>query len=631
MRFLKHGIVVSILAVSIVTAGCGKKEAKPSARTIPTSELVRMIPSDSALCLCINDLESSLAHLDAYVTAVGQQPQQIKTTVMAALGNMMGNPDLSGIDVNKAFGAFGLLHIDTFPEGPLNPMKIMSVGILIPVSDYAAFTTKSAAIVDAGSDGLSTLRLGPLTLFVKQIGNYAFLGMVPDKASYLVLAKTLSEGKGLATALGAAEAANATTRSIWLYGNVNTANTILGPKVDGAFSALTAVMNQDVAANGMQGDPEFFKAIFGFYKTLIKKVLQETEALTISASIAPDQIGIAYGVTAKANTDTARMLSAGNVSLDKSGMLRYLDDGAIMNMAMVMNTDTMVDTIDTMMELVAPLMGDTADKKTIEALTSLAKDFTASLGGPAAFTMRKGNGTIPFAASYYYAIKDEARYNKAMDTSAKLVNSGILRDLYKGMGMGVDATMKRADSTYKGVPIDTATFKFTMTGMNDEATAMINAMYKDAFDIRFAVCDGMLLYAFGGDPDADIRKMIDVQKLGGPTSMSAETKKALTLLPAGSDPNFFMTYNYVRLMQMSTRMMTHAFQAMGDEERNAGAAMVKAFDIPSTSCFVITGKSDAGHASFEIIIPKEHAVELFRCFQAMMRIEMQKAANQMPE
>jgi len=185
------------------------------------------------------------------------------------------------------------------------------------------------------------------------------------------------------------------------------------------------------------------------------------------------------------------------------------------------------------------------------------------------------------------------------------MNAGGIADFYKSLGIEMGFTIKRGIGSYKGVSIDTAKLVMKSTDPNLPQGQMINAMYGDGFEYRWAIVDGLCVFTVGGDVDSAIRKLIDEVKEGGPEQMAAEMKAALTLLPEAGRADFMGTYNFLRLFKMVGAM--------------AGAFMpvpmpFAQMDIPTKSNIVFAGKAGNNRMTVEICLPKEHLTETVSAF-----------------
>jgi len=139
---------------------------------------------------------------------------------------------------------------------------------------------------------------------------------------------------------------------------------------------------------------------------------------------------------------------------------------------------------------------------------------------------------------------------------------------------------------------------------------MIEAMYAGGFEYRWGLVDGLCAITIGGDADSAVRQLIDQIKAGGPKEICSEVQDALKMLPEAGKADFFVTYNYVRLLKMAGIMMPDI----------AGAGMkMPQVDVPSKSNINIAGKIADGKVVVDIAVPKQHLAELVSAVMIMQQ------------
>ncbi|MFB0525227.1 MAG: redoxin domain-containing protein, partial [Phycisphaerae bacterium] len=165
-------------------------------------------------------------------------------------------------------------------------------------------------------------------------------------------------------------------------------------------------------------------------------------------------------------------------------------------------------------------------------------------------------------------------------------------------------TLKRGIDNYKGVSIDSAKFVMKSTEPNSPQGQMINAMYGEGFEYRWAFVNGLFTAVMGGDVDSAIRELIDEVKAGGPKELAGEMKSALALIPGANKADFVGTYNILRWFGIIGTMMPvpTPFTQM---------------DIPTKSNIAFAGRIGQGKMTFEIALPKEHLMEMMGMIQMM--------------
>jgi hypothetical protein len=139
---------------------------------------------------------------------------------------------------------------------------------------------------------------------------------------------------------------------------------------------------------------------------------------------------------------------------------------------------------------------------------------------------------------------------------------------------------------------------------------MINAMFGDGFNYRWTVANGLWLCTVSSDPGSSIHQLIDEVKAGGPKQMAGEIKAALELIPQANKADCVGTYNFLRWFGMITAFMPIPMPKV---------------DIPTKSGIAFAGKAGGGKMAVEVVLPKEHLMEISSFFQKMQ--QQQKAAS----
>jgi hypothetical protein len=187
------------------------------------------------------------------------------------------------------------------------------------------------------------------------------------------------------------------------------------------------------------------------------------------------------------------------------------------------------------------------------------------------------------------------------------------------MGMKTSSTYTPDSAKYNGVSIDSWTMSMKAADPNSKEAKLISSMYGDGMNGYFAFTDGVALSYAGPDADANIKKLIDSYKSGGPKTGSAEFKDALAMVPDAAGADFICTYNYLRIFKAFAAMMP-----------TPGMAESMAKLPESKSNLIISGRAANGALSMDIVLPKQHAKEISAAFmqmQAETRNNMQQKQN----
>jgi general secretion pathway protein G len=353
--------------------------------------------------------------------------------------------------------------------------------------------------------------------------------------------------------------------------------------------------------------PEAFKNVMNMYAAFLEKLMKETKSLSLTVRPRPNVCNLTVNVSAVPGTEMANMFVADTSIVKENRLLGYLKDGAMMNFAGKMNTPFWKKLKLKSVDFLSAIAGESMTAEDITKAKTLASDGISALGGAVAFSFFiDANSKPPFAFKYVLEVKDVDKFNNVLEEASEMMNVGGIADFYKSLGIEMGFTIKRGVGSYKGVSIDTAKLVMKSTDPNLPQGQMINAMYGDGFEYRWAIVDGLCVFTVGGDVDSAILKLIDEVKEGGSEQMAAEMKAALTLLPEAGRADFMGTYNFLRLFRM--------MGAMAGAFMPAPAPMAQ-MDITTKSNIVFAGKAGNNRMTVDIALPKEHLIEIVAAFQ----------------
>jgi len=254
-------------------------------------------------------------------------------------------------------------------------------------------------------------------------------------------------------------------------------------------------------------------------------------------------------------------------------------------------------------------------------IKSLARDVVNVFGGNDAMSFFVDPNSKPaFVVKYVIEMKDadKDKFDELIDEAVELFNTGGIADFYKNMGMETSYAVKRDVDSYQGISIDSGRFVIKSTVPDSPQGQMINAMYGEGFDYRWAMVDGMCVCVAGGNVDSSIRQLIDQVKAGGPKQMASEMKTALALIPQADKADFVGTYNIPRLFKIIGVMTTMPMP-------------MPQMDISTKSNIAFAGNIANGKMALEVALPKEHLMEMIAMFQKMQQSqkvsELKSAAN----
>ncbi|MBL7152277.1 MAG: DUF1080 domain-containing protein [Phycisphaerae bacterium] len=579
---LKTALVLS-LAVMLLAPPAGRADAEKKRKRTP-DPMMRLIPKDALFCVRINNLRDTLASVDKF--AQGLIPLPIK------LGAFIEGDEWNNVVKDGNFAVFGLVLEGEAQED--NPLASIFTGALVPVTDYKKVLSDNPDISKPDNKGISKADNGNGPLVTK-VGKFVLLCANKDydklvKAKKLLTAKT----PGLRNAIDGAEYRRAAGKPIWAYVNVQVANQTFCPFISTKIGELKKQFKMMAPAQrGPMADPG---PIIDMYAALFGVIADEIQYYTFGLEAGEDGLIITETAAAREGTEMAQAFAAAPKAARGTKMLAHLEDGAIMNLAFRANSPFLSKAYIRSIDLLTFFGGVSGED--LDALKRAMTDEFASLGDYLAFSF-KSEEDSPFVFKYVVQISDKARFAKALDQQIEMMNSDFFTDLYKNFGMKIHAKIERNTAKYKGVSIDSAKLAFSATDPDSEMDKMIEAMYGDGFDYRWAIVNDLALYVVGGDVDAQIRELIDQVKAGGPKRIASEVKAAQKLLATRGTGDFIGTFNLVRMIKMITTMMSGM----------PGAPSMPPIKLDSNSNLAFTGTFRNGKLTTKSVLPKEHVQE----------------------
>ncbi len=590
--------ILSVVLMAIIAATSLHAQAQSD------DQLLKMIPADTLFCIRINNFDYTMNQIDQFLAGASPMPMGVSMLLRMQLAQLLGSPQLSGLNTGGNFAVFGT----TMPGDSTgtNMAPNIFIGILAPVTDFTQFTSGNPNCTEPDDKGISKINMnGTPVMLAKQTGNLALLSWANDYEKLITMSSMLSSAglKSLASAIDASDAGQAMTEPIWIYGNIQLASKTFGPillyKID-----QFKLMMQSIQAAQPGGQQKNIQNVFNIYTGILKTVMDEVQSLSITITPKPDVLNIQKTVTALPGTDMAKMFSKDTSSTQQKNMSGYLEDGAMMNMLINMNSPFWKTLNIKGIDLFSTMAGENIKPEDLAKMKTLASDVTGCLGAMAASVSIDSNNKPPFTAKYVIAIKDEKKYNQVIDEAIKMMNTSGILGFYKEMGMETSFEMTKGTDNYNGVSIDSAKFTIKSTDANSPQGQMINKMYGEGFDYRWGVVNGMCVMAFGGDVNANIRKLIDQVKSGAVPQPGGEITSAMSLVPQAENADFMVTYNVPRLFKMAS-----AFAPIPMPQ----------VDIQSKSNIVIAGKADNGKMTVNVAIPKQHIMEIMSVVMAMQQ------------
>ena len=597
-RRLKNVATAGLLVLLIFTASL-------HAQSQGNNELLKMIPAKSLFCVRINNFDYTLNQIDQFLAGVSPMPMGVSMLVRMQLANLLGSPQLNGLNTNSSFAVFGT----TLPgeSSQTNPVSNIFIGILAPVTNYIQFIDGNPNCTEPDEKGISKITSdGTPIMLVTKAGDYALMSWANDYDKLVTMAKTISSDSsaGISGILNAAETKQAETEPIWAYGNVQQVSKTFGPIISTKIEEIKTIM-KSIEGNPPGASPASIQNIMNMYAGFLETLMKEIKSVSIAINPKSDVLNITKTISAVPGTDMAAMLTADTSSQRENSLLTYLEDGAMANFGATINTSFWKKLNIRSIDLFAAMGGDTMSAEDIAEFKSLASNITDCLDGPLAYSFSNdAKNKPPFAIKYVIAVKDEKKFDQTIEKAMDIMKTSGIMDFYKSMGIETSFNMKRDVDSYKGISIHSA--KLTMKGIdtNSPQTQMITSMYGEGFDYRWGMVDGLFACAVSGDVNSTIRELIDQIKADSPKQMGAEINSALALLPGADKADFLVTFNALRLFNMVTSMVPIPIPPM---------------DVQTKSNIVIAGRAADSKMVVNIAVPKQHLMEIMSAVMTMQQ------------
>ena len=581
--------------------------------------LLNMIPSKTLFCIRINDLNNTLNQMDQFLAGASPIPIGTSMLVKAQLIELLGNPQLNGLNMNGSFALFGA--ISTNQANQNDPMPSVSIGLLVPVTDYKQLIENNPNCMQPDDKGVSriTINNNPVAL-IKQVENYALAGRINDYDILVSLAEqiTSSDMESIASIIDPSDAKLAVEEPVWIYGNIQQTSITFGPLLINAIENMKkSVGNMEQTNSGISSTS--IQNIMNMYISIIETLMKEVKSLSLTINPKSDVLTITNSITAVPGTKMAKMF-ASSPSIENN-LLPYLDDGAMMNFAFTLNSPLWKDALDFQINLLSIMSGENSNSEDNQKLRSIAEKAISCVKGPAVYSFfSEADIKPPFKGKYIIAIKDEKQYDQLIDEASELIKNLGVMDIYKNMGLDSSFTINRNVETYKGISIDSAKFSMKAADSESPQAQMITSMYGDGFDYRWGMVNGLFACTIGSDADKTIQKLIDNIQSNGTKQLGSETKAALSLLPGADKADFLAMVNVLRFINLVTSMMSSTMMV---------PVQIPQVDVPSKSNIVIAGKTNDGNLRIDVVLPKVHLQEIMTAILTIQqKMMLQQGSSQ---
>ncbi|HPD45940.1 MAG TPA: hypothetical protein P5279_01025 [Anaerohalosphaeraceae bacterium] len=601
-------IILSLLAAFICIQTLPALAQQPAA-----DNPLEFVPAEALFCIRINNFNDAMAQLDKYTE--GLSPFGLGLMARLPLAQAANDPALKNIRLDDDLALFvGVCGTDR------DIKENIFIGLLLPVTDYETFLREHPNASKPDDNGIA--RLGPAESEPKaiatKVGSYALFARREDYDKLVTARKALADDntRTLADILDRGRARTARRAPIWAWANIQRIGEVFGPTLYEGLDKAKVQLEKMSAENKGMGAPA---NVMDMYVTFFKLFFQEVDSATWAITPSAEVLRLTTDLVPVEGGQLAKTLESSSAPRGPIALLPYLDDGAIMNIGMKNDKPLMKRFYDDMLSVFKSLTGDTIKPEDLDKFRKLTDESFDAFGDALVFSMASDPAAKPpFTMKYYAQIADPDAFKRILDEEIKLINAGIMNDVYKGMGLDMKFTAKRNAATYKGVSIDAVTLNIKGTGANAEMDKAIAAMYGEGLEYRWAIVDNLMVYAISGDVDKDIRALIDEVKGPKPQQLPKQMAEALAFLPRAQSAHAVGTVDLVKLIRM--------FMDMAAIRIHQDRAAIPQVDIVAESALAFAGRVRNGRITADCALPKKHLMEIKAAAEQMQRKAGQRAA-----
>ncbi|MCH8218062.1 MAG: hypothetical protein IH892_14995, partial [Planctomycetes bacterium] len=565
-------------------------------------------PAQSLVCVKINNINGTLMKTDQFLQGVS--PLGVSFLARMGLGQMLGSPMMTGVDMDGDFALFvAAMTPQTANAGPMPPI---SMAALMPVTDYGAFIAGNTNCGPADGDGISLLTAQGLPpMFIGSLGKFALIGPAKDRQTFIQLQQEIAaQPDSMFTSLSEELKKASATEPLWLYCNMELINKTLGPLIQMQLQMAKAMVSGMPRQGPDVGiDPG---ELIDTYGQMLVTFLQQSRYLTLSLHPSAESLRLNTAFAALPDTDLASLLQRSEPPRPNP-FLGHLPDGALVNVAFNMDSSLLQKLTDWSCRSASSMVSKFYGEEQVEVLKKMTSEMLQAMGRRGVSTLQLAPGaTPPVRAQTLFEVTDPARFlgqlRKFCGSFNDIVDS---QGKVKEVGYAMTLDHRANAQTYKGVSIDESKLSLATDALFSEYSPevqVLRRLYGEGWDYRWAMVDNACLNSVGGDADKTIRQMIDGVRAGKGKVVQSETKAAMALLPDVDKADLFLTVNAIRLFALV------AEQAPG--------RLPKVELPPSKSNLILASRVGEGKASMDLVLPKAHLIEIMGLVQRLLMRQM---------
>jgi hypothetical protein len=593
----------AVTTVFLVLVLCGVLFGASSSKR-GSKRLLRMVPAKSLFCVCINNLENTIEEVNEFLKDVAPPSFDAKTKVLAKLGKLLGDENLSGVNTKGHFAMFGVEVQDT-PAGR-HPMSNMFMGALVPIRNFDRFIAGNPNCSEPDDEGISTITVDGQPRAIATNFRRFVIFCPPNAREKLIQIKEMmgQTQNSLFRALDIGEKEMAATSPIWFYANAKQGSKLVQPILFGGLEKMKAQLQKaKEKGEDMPMDPA---SIVGFYSGILKMLLGGTEHITVGISPASEICNVNVSVKPMPGSEFETIV--GNPA-DGSfeNLLGYLDDGAWMNIASKIDRKSMNASYMKLFDLMGEMTKEGIPEKQLNKLKKLTTKMINVMGDSLAMSFGLGEESSLFEIKYVIEVGNRKAFEKVINKQLRMMEKGIFNKLYKGFGIEMNFEVEQDTDTYQDIKIDAAKLTFKMGDEDNPQNQMLQQIWGDGLDYRWGFVDNYCIYSIGENADNKIRELIDQVKSGHPKEIGSEMKAALNMIPKSKQAEAVGTFNYVRILNMIPKMMP-----MTEKEN------LSQLKVASESNIAFASGIDNGNITMQMAMPKKHLLEIKSAFKSMI-------------
>ncbi len=309
---LSNAVVRGLLVLFTVAGVLAESSAQAA-----DDELLAMVPAESVFCVRVNNFDHTAGQIDQFLVGVSPIPMGVSMLVRMQFANVLGSPELNGVNMGDSFAIFGVILPGESTE--TDPISNMFIGGLVPVTDYEQFISGNPNCGEPDAEGVSKIASDgvPVILTATQVGNYALITVAEEDEKLVAMAESIStaETAGLGSTLDVADTERAVKEGLWAYVNAQQVSRSFGPMASAKLEQAKMMMGAMEPSEEGEAGPAAAIMDMDF-----EKQMEEIRSLSLSVTPKPNALTITATISAVPGTEMADKLVA-----DSAGIRELID------------------------------------------------------------------------------------------------------------------------------------------------------------------------------------------------------------------------------------------------------------------------------------------------------------------